>query len=176
MKPQSSLRAIPREVAIKPKSITSFWDEVTATLEKIEKRAYELFEWRGRENGHDLEDWFKAENELLRPMPVEITENNNALVIKAEVPGFKAEDLNVSLEPRYLVIKGKLEEETEKNVDKTVYKESQSKEIFRRLSLPFEVNPDVGEAFLHDGVLEIKAPKAPEAKKSEEAKKIEIAA
>jgi HSP20 family protein len=176
MKPQSSLHAIPREVAVKPKSFNSFWDEVNATFGKIEKRAYELFEGRGRENGHDLDDWFKAESELLRPMPVEINENDNALVIKAEVPGFKAEDLNVSLEPTCLIIKGKLEEATEKTVDKTVYSESQSKETFRKVPLPFEVNPDAGEAFLRDGVLEIKAPKAPGAKQTEEARKIEVAA
>ena len=29
--------------------------------EKIEKRAYELYEERGRQDGYDLEDWYKAE-------------------------------------------------------------------------------------------------------------------
>jgi DUF2934 family protein len=32
--------------------------------EEIRKRAYELFEARGREEGHDLDDWFRAEKEL----------------------------------------------------------------------------------------------------------------
>ena len=32
----------------------------------IARRAYELFEARGREHGHDWEDWFRAESELLR--------------------------------------------------------------------------------------------------------------
>ena len=30
----------------------------------IEKRAYELYERRGREHGHDLEDWVEAEVEI----------------------------------------------------------------------------------------------------------------
>jgi hypothetical protein len=30
----------------------------------IEQRAYELYEQRGRQDGYDLEDWFKAEHEL----------------------------------------------------------------------------------------------------------------
>ena len=30
----------------------------------IRKRAYELFESRGREEGHDLEDWLRAEEEI----------------------------------------------------------------------------------------------------------------
>jgi hypothetical protein len=31
---------------------------------EIRARAYELFEARGREDGHDLEDWFRAEEEI----------------------------------------------------------------------------------------------------------------
>ena len=32
--------------------------------ERIRQRAYELYEERGREHGHDLDDWLKAEGEL----------------------------------------------------------------------------------------------------------------
>jgi hypothetical protein len=32
---------------------------------QIRERAYQLFEERGRENGHDLEDWLQAEIEML---------------------------------------------------------------------------------------------------------------
>jgi hypothetical protein len=34
------------------------------TEEQIAKRAYELFEARGGEHGHDVEDWLQAEREL----------------------------------------------------------------------------------------------------------------
>jgi hypothetical protein len=34
--------------------------------EKIRQRAYELYEMRGREDGHDLEDWLRAEDEIMR--------------------------------------------------------------------------------------------------------------
>jgi len=33
--------------------------------EKTRKRAYELYADRGMEDGHDLEDWFRAEEDLL---------------------------------------------------------------------------------------------------------------
>jgi hypothetical protein len=36
------------------------------TQEDIARRAYELFEQRGREHGHDVEDWLQAERELRR--------------------------------------------------------------------------------------------------------------
>ena len=34
--------------------------------EQIIQRAYELYEVRGREDGHDLEDWLQAEEEILQ--------------------------------------------------------------------------------------------------------------
>lgn len=34
---------------------------------EIRRRAYELYEQRGRTDGHSLEDWAKAEAEMLRP-------------------------------------------------------------------------------------------------------------
>ena len=33
----------------------------------IERRAYELYEQRGREDGHDWDDWLQAERELATP-------------------------------------------------------------------------------------------------------------
>jgi hypothetical protein len=32
--------------------------------EQIRSRAYDLYEQRGREDGHDLEDWLQAESEV----------------------------------------------------------------------------------------------------------------
>jgi hypothetical protein len=40
--------------------------------QEVRVRAYELFEQRGREDGHDLEDWLQAEDELTRPARSEI--------------------------------------------------------------------------------------------------------
>lgn len=41
-------------------------DETSAeNSERIQKRAYELYEARGREGGHDLEDWLQAEAEII---------------------------------------------------------------------------------------------------------------
>ena len=36
--------------------------------EKIERRAYEVYESRGSQDGHDLEDWLRAENEVRAQM------------------------------------------------------------------------------------------------------------
>jgi hypothetical protein len=35
--------------------------------EQIRRRAYEFYQERGREDGHDLADWLQAESEVTRP-------------------------------------------------------------------------------------------------------------
>lgn len=42
-----------------------------AEREDIARRAYERFESRGREPGHDVEDWLRAENDLRQPQSTE---------------------------------------------------------------------------------------------------------
>jgi len=41
-------------------------ESTSEVQEKIRRRAYELYEERGRDDGHDLEDWLQAESEVNR--------------------------------------------------------------------------------------------------------------
>jgi Protein of unknown function (DUF2934) len=41
-------------------------NETQGLQDKIRQRAYELYEVRGREDGHDVEDWLQAEEEILQ--------------------------------------------------------------------------------------------------------------
>jgi HSP20 family molecular chaperone IbpA len=66
----------------------------------LARRAYELFESRGRQDGQDLEDWFRAESELLNAMPVEITEADDQVIVRAEVPGLSDKDIEVRVAPQ----------------------------------------------------------------------------
>lgn len=47
-----------------PPSTTKQTTESTTDLEQISRRAYELYEQRGRKDGYDLEDWLQAESEV----------------------------------------------------------------------------------------------------------------
>ena len=129
--------------------------------ETIAKRAYEFFETRGREFGRDIDDWVHAELELIRPVPIDITESEVELKIRAEVPGFTAKDIQVSIEPNRLIISGKIEKAEERETEKTVHTECLSNEIFRALDLPAEVDPAKVTATLKDGVLQLSLAKAP---------------
>jgi len=75
----------------------------------IARRAYELFEARGCEHGHDWEDWFRAESEFLRPVSISIQESADWISVRANVLGFDENELRVSIEPRRISILGKKE-------------------------------------------------------------------
>ena len=57
-------------------------DQMRELSQSIGRRAYEFFETRGREFGHDMEDWFRAESELLRRVPVAISETDKQLTVR----------------------------------------------------------------------------------------------
>jgi len=133
---------------------------VCVFTQSVARRAYEYFEARGREFGHDLEDWFRAESELMRRVPVEIKDADGQITVRAEVPGFAADEIKVSVEPQRLVISGKSEKTTEETKEQTLISEFRSNQFCRELRLPAEVEPDKTTAVLKDGVLELAFPKA----------------
>ena len=128
----------------------------------IARRAYELFEARKSENGHDWEDWFRAESELLTPVPVKVMETGGDLHIQAEVPGFTDKDIEVRIEPRRLIICGKKQQTSEQNKGRV----EKSAEIFRALDLAHKIDTEKVTASLHHAVLEITLPSIHPSKKA----------
>jgi HSP20 family protein len=132
----------------------------------IARRAFELFEGNGRTFGHALEDWFRAEMELLHPVHINVLASKDALQVQAEVPGFGPKELEVSVEPRRLTITGKREtKKEEQKAGKKIYSERCADQILRIVDLPTEVDPEKVTATLKDGVLTFGMPKAAPAKK-----------
>jgi HSP20 family protein len=152
-----------------PFKVTEFekmFDRMREMHDMISRRAFELFEKGGGFFGPDLDTWIRAESELLHPVSISVKETDEGLKVEAEVPGFKAEDLEVSIEPHRLTITGKREaEKEEKKKGKTVYSERSAERILRVVNLPVEVNTEKVTAVLKDGVLEFTMPKAVPAKK-----------
>jgi len=145
---------------VEPRTLLDHMNEV---YDSIARRAFMMFELDGGSPGHDLDHWFKAEQELLHPVHVGITDADGSITVKAEVPGFNADDLQVSLEPNRLTIAGKKSTsyDNQKKAD-TVYQERCSGEILRVVDLPTEVEASKASATLKNGVLELMIPKAAE--------------
>jgi HSP20 family protein len=137
-----------------------FKDRMRDLCQSISVRAYELFTVRGKDHGHDLEDWFRAEAELLSPLPLKILGSDDELIVKAEVQGFKANELEIAVEPFRLILSGRTERTSERKTGGEFGSESRVAEIFRALDLPAEVDPDHASARLRDSVLEVTLAKA----------------
>jgi HSP20 family protein len=128
--------------------------------EEISNRAYQIFEKKGRTSGHDLEDWFEAESQILPPFDLRITENPDSLTVHAEVPGFSARELSVSLEPWQLVISGEKESAKEQKKGEGVFQGKWSEQLMRVIDLPAAVDRTKATATLRNGVLEVHLPKS----------------
>jgi HSP20 family protein len=147
------------EEPVKPTKYGSVLDQIQETFNALSRRAYEIFENNGRTAGSDLENWFRAESELLHPVHLTVEEFDDSFAVKAEVPGFNEKELEISIEPRRLTIIGKRENKREEKKGKTVYSEKCCDEIWRSVELPADVETDKVNATLKNGVLEFTLPK-----------------
>jgi len=165
MSPQAATAMQPAKapVAVKQSATGDVFDRIQQTYDEIARRAFEIFDNNGR-RGNDLEDWFRAESELLHPVHLEMAESDDNLTVRAEVPGFSTKELEINVEPRRLMIAGKHEAQEESKKGQTIYSERCAKEILRVVDLPAEVDSSKVSAMLKDGILNIELPKAAHAK------------
>ena len=140
------------------------FEQIDRIYNSIARRAFEIFSSTGNGFGHDLENWFKAESELLHPVHVEMTDDVGAVNVRAEVPGFEAKDLEIKLEFNRVTISGKRETHEEHKTGRTIFHEHCANQILRVVDLPAVVDASKAEANLNNGVLEIRMPKGKAAK------------
>lgn len=103
---------------------------------------------------------------------VDVYEEGDLIVVKAEVPGIAKEDIEVTFKDNILTISGEKKKE-ERVENKNYYQMERSYGSFSRsVYLPNEVKTEEASATFRDGVLEITVPKTEESK--EKVKKITI--
>jgi HSP20 family protein len=104
---------------------------------------------------------------------LDIFEDKNDVVVKAELPGMGKDDVNVNVTENTITISGEKKKE-EKVEKKDYYRFERSFGSFSRsFHLPAEVQTDKVKATFKNGVLEIIMPKTEEAKKKKMKVKIE---
>jgi HSP20 family protein len=97
--------------------------------------------------------------------PVSVSETADELIFTAELPGLSEDQVNIDLENDLLTISGEKTEERTEGEESKYHLWERSYGSFRRsFSLPRAVNAAKAEAHFDKGVLEIRLPKAPEAK------------
>ena len=121
--------------------------------------------WRGwpfRHFEHELDHWH---------VPLDVFEEDDKVVVRADVPGFKPEEIELSVEDDRLIIKGETKEEHEEKKGEYLMRERRAGKFHREFRLP-NADMEKAEPRFEDGVLTITFPKV-EAKK---AKRLEIKA
>ncbi len=142
------------------------WLDPFRDLSAIQDRMNQIFEdalarSRGREEGLRTGMWTPA---------VDIYENNEFVVVKAELPGVEKDRISVEVKEGILTLRG------ERGFDKEFKEESYHRiersygSFQRSFSLPVSVDQEKVTARFQDGVLEVKLPK----KDQEKPKQIEV--
>lgn len=96
---------------------------------------------------------------------VNVEENADALVLTAELPGMRQEDINIEFENNVLTISGEKVDTREEDNDRRYHVWERRYGSFQRsFTLPRTVSADTITADFHNGVLSIRMPKMEEAK------------
>jgi len=117
----------------------------------------DLFRGPGHEGngGGSVGSWLPA---------VDVYENEQALIFKAELPGFSKDDVHVELKDNVLTLKGERKREVEVKEEQYHRMERSHGTFQRSFALPIGVEAEKAEATFKDGVLELTLPKAEVAK------------
>ena len=124
---------------------------------------FPMFRRLGREIDF-LFDRFGLERALFEPAEtvwtpdVEMFRRDNAVVIRADVPGMKKDDFTVEIVDGQVFLRGERKQEKEEKKDNYYRAERTYGAFVRALPLPEGVKVDEAKAALHDGVLEITLP------------------
>ena len=125
---------------------------------------------RLRDEMEDLFGRFSADGSLTTPdrgaywPAMDVAEGKDSIAIKAELPGMKAEDINISVQGNTLSITGKKREETEEKREGYYHSERRFGSFRRDMVLPGDVDTNRIDATYNDGVLTVTLPKTEQAK------------
>ena len=89
---------------------------------------------------------------------IEMFAKNNELVLRADVPGLRKEDIAIELTPETIVLKGERKQEKEEKREGYYQTERAYGSFYRALPLPDGVKIENAKASVRDGVLEITVP------------------
>ncbi len=121
------------------------WRELESMRERLDRLFSEVTRWRG-----------EAELEI----PIDLQETDDAIIVRASVPGVKPEDLSVEIRQGVLNIRAETTEEREETRGRWHIRERRVGSAFRAITLPVPVREDEAQATYQHGVLEIRIPKA----------------
>lgn len=128
---------------------------------------------------YNIDDWFKGfgtrpfsmDMETAPQIKIDVTENDSAYTVRAEIPGVKKEDVKVQVEGNRVSISCETKQEKEqKEGERVIYRECNQGSSYRTFTLGSDVDDTKAEAKYENGTLELTLPK----KEGKTAKRIEV--
>ena len=117
-----------------------------------------------------LEDFFgetaeeRAPAEAMRIPSVDVLDQGNDILVRAEMPGIDKENIKIEAMPEALMIRAEVKKEGEEKRENFIRKERRMGFFQRIIPLPVEVKPGDVKATYKDGVLSVTLPKSEQAK------------
>lgn len=104
-----------------------------------------------------LNDWFDGRGRSRMP-EVDVMREDGNLLVRADLPGIKPEEVQIEIENGMLTVSGQHEETSEEKHRHYLRHERRSGSFSRALPLPEGVEPSAVTATIRDGVVEVRIP------------------
>jgi HSP20 family molecular chaperone IbpA len=164
------LQANESRTRIDVKKPASILDDLTGLHEDISRRAYELFCAPDGLIGGPLNDWFRAERELVWSPAIELRQKDGQFDLTVAVAGVEAKDLDLRVTPEDILITATGEHQGQHQYEAkegTLHvSEFAAGRLFRSIHLPERIDPDSAKAEYRNGMLRLTAAIAKDASKN----------
>jgi HSP20 family molecular chaperone IbpA len=149
---------LPKQVEKKFKiSLVSAKDQLTRVQGIVARRAF-LEQPCGV--GREIENWRRAESELVKPLCHGQMVRNDNIWVDTNIGEFEEGTIEILVSPRHVTICGKARDSRIGQVTEEKDSQRKNKIVFRTLELPIDVEPSAVAAKLNGPILEICFPKA----------------
>jgi HSP20 family protein len=127
----------------------------------------DMFEMR-RAMDRLMENPFSGSEDFLQTIgmdvPMDVSETDDAYMVKASLPGIKPEDIDITYSGNTLTVRGETQSDQEREGERYHVRERRFGSFSRTITLPTLINANSIDAKYQDGTLTLHLPKAEESK------------
>ena len=140
--------------------------DLEKNFRELERRLEEAFSdgWRFPSRW-DVPEWSKFNKLKFMTPRVDIVDRDDDILVRADVPGVKKENLDITLTDNTITIKGNTSEEKKEEKGDYFRTETMKGSFTRTMYLPSDIDGNRAESTFRDGVLEVVVPKLDKAKR-----------
>ena len=136
----------------------SVLDQIEEIGQRIAQRAYELFRERDGQSDDPLNDWLRAEAEVLWKPAVEVREKDGVFTVLTAMAGVEPKDITVDITSQDLVVMAETSHQHAGETGQVHQCEFVRGELFRSVHFPNPVDSDKAKAEYRNGLLTVTVP------------------